>query len=421
MVTRSARRLRALPRHDLALLPLRLFLGGTYAYAGLQKLANPTYLDPRATSGVAAQMRDAAGASPIGGVIRMSSHHAILLGLVIALGELAVGLGTLLGLWTRVAAVGGMALALSFLLTVSWHTSPYYFGADIVFLVAFTPLALVGGGRWTVDGLIARRARRSMGLDEAQSVPVAFALVRKMCGAFEDGGCRLRRDHRCESVGCPVLRASAAAVEAEPIDLRRRRFLETARTAAGVAVIGLVGSGTAAGLGRLLHDDAASSGAALQPLAPPKRARASGTSATGSTTSPAPPASSTSAPSTAPGTSAPPRTQPSTSPSTTPAGTAIGRSASVPVGGAASFVDPATGERSIVVQPTAGVFEACSAICTHQGCTVAYDAGQRVLHCPCHGAEFDPADGRVLRGPARQPLATVTIRSASDGNLYVDG
>ena len=59
---------------------------------------------------------------------------------MIALGELAVGLGVLSGVLTRIAALGGMLLALMLFLTVSYHSDPYYTGADIVFLFAFTPL-----------------------------------------------------------------------------------------------------------------------------------------------------------------------------------------------------------------------------------------------------------------------------------------
>src|SRR5581483_7244020 len=110
------------------LLPLRGFLGVTFTYAGLQKLANPTYLNPANPSSVVGQMRLLRHVSPIGPLLGLSLHAPTLVGLLIAFGELAVGVGVLLGLWTRLAAVGGMALSLTFLLTVSWRTTPYYYG-----------------------------------------------------------------------------------------------------------------------------------------------------------------------------------------------------------------------------------------------------------------------------------------------------
>lgn len=127
-----------------ALLPLRVFLGGTFLCAGLSKIFDTHYLDDTSPLGVHAQMLHAATTSPIGPLVSFTAEHSTVTGLVIAFGEVAVGLGTLLGLFARIAALGGFLLALSFFLTVSWTTRPYYFGADIVFAAAWTPLLIAG-------------------------------------------------------------------------------------------------------------------------------------------------------------------------------------------------------------------------------------------------------------------------------------
>src|SRR5919198_1328503 len=80
------------------LLPLRLFLGVTFIYAG-------------------------AG---------------------VAILEIAIGLCALFGLATRYAAAGGLALNLLLFLTASWNTSPYFLGSDIVFAFAWLPFVLTG-------------------------------------------------------------------------------------------------------------------------------------------------------------------------------------------------------------------------------------------------------------------------------------
>ena len=90
----------------------------------------------------------------------------------------------------------------------------------------------------------------------------------------------------------------------------------------------------------------------------------------------------------------------------------------VPVGSAAAFVDPGTGDPAFVVQPTTGHYGAFSAICTHRGCQVEYAAGQDEFVCPCHGAAFSASTGGVLQGPAHRPLPAIPLTLGPDGRLY---
>lgn len=71
------------------------------------------------------------------------------------------------------------------------------------------------------------------------------------------------------------------------------------------------------------------------------------------------------------------------------------------------------GNPAILFRTNAGVF-AYSAICTHQGCTVAYDGLSHSMNCPCHGAKFDAASGAVLAGPAPIPLPKISVSIAGD-------
>ncbi len=82
----------------------------------------------------------------------------------------------------------------------------------------------------------------------------------------------------------------------------------------------------------------------------------------------------------------------------------------LPVGKSFNFTHSAQGMPSVLFRTKTGVF-AYSAICTHQGCTVAYKEESKKLVCPCHAAQFDPfANGSVTAGPAETPLAKVQVK-----------
>lgn len=161
----AGRAARAAQRREFAtryaMLPLRLFLGVTFVYAALDKLADAHYLagagDP---ASFVSQTQAAKGSSPISFLLGFALDAPTLFALAIAFGELAVGLGTLLGLWGRVAALGGALINLSLWFTVSWNVSPYYLGNDLVYLMAWTPLLLAGTPVLSIDGYLARRAGR---------------------------------------------------------------------------------------------------------------------------------------------------------------------------------------------------------------------------------------------------------------------
>ena len=87
-------------------------------------------------------------------------------------------------------------------------------------------------------------------------------------------------------------------------------------------------------------------------------------------------------------------------------GAAIARESEVAPGSAVEFKDG--GQDAVLIHLESGDFAAYSAVCTHQGCTVAYQKGQ--LACPCHGSVFDPANGaEVVTGPAQSPLPEIPI------------
>lgn len=57
---------------------------------------------------------------------------------------------------------------------------------------------------------------------------------------------------------------------------------------------------------------------------------------------------------------------------------------------------------------TSSSFSALSLICTHQQCTVAYNASDNDFKCPCHGSEYS-ISGAVIQGPATVALTKYTV------------
>jgi len=61
------------------------------------------------------------------------------------------------------------------------------------------------------------------------------------------------------------------------------------------------------------------------------------------------------------------------------------------------------GTKVAAYRDAAGTVTRLSAICTHMGCTVGWNAAERTWDCPCHGSRFE-ATGKVISGPAETPL-----------------
>ncbi|MGV9277565.1 DoxX family protein [Streptomyces griseosporeus] len=144
-----------------ALLPLRVFLGVTFIYAGLDKLTDSAFMKADGAGSIGETMRSVRDSSAVPALVDLALKSPAGFGYAIALGELAVGLGVLFGLLTRLAALGGALISLSLWLTVSWATEPYYYGNDLIYLMAWLPLVLAGAPLLSLDALL--RARRRAG------------------------------------------------------------------------------------------------------------------------------------------------------------------------------------------------------------------------------------------------------------------
>ncbi|HEX5567895.1 MAG TPA: DoxX family membrane protein [Streptomyces sp.] len=147
----------------VVLLPLRIFLGLISVGAGMGKLCDPVYFDGGERGSlvvwlhslkpwaVAEPLRDFAVAHPVGA------------GLSVAFLQIIVGVLTVLGLWQRLAASLGALLSAALLVTVSWRTVPVYEAPDIIYLAAWSPLAIAGAPYYSLDARLAGEAWRRLG------------------------------------------------------------------------------------------------------------------------------------------------------------------------------------------------------------------------------------------------------------------
>jgi cytochrome b6-f complex iron-sulfur subunit len=69
-----------------------------------------------------------------------------------------------------------------------------------------------------------------------------------------------------------------------------------------------------------------------------------------------------------------------------------------------------------LVRSEQGQVKAFSAVCTHLGCIVQYQAERKVFHCNCHGSEFDMS-GKNIAGPAPSPLKPYRVAIKGDDVL----
>lgn len=85
----------------------------------------------------------------------------------------------------------------------------------------------------------------------------------------------------------------------------------------------------------------------------------------------------------------------------------------IPVGSILMFL---FGHRpGILIHHKDGTWNAFDAVCAHLGCTVGYLPDRDVIHCNCHGGEYDSRTGKNISGPPPHPLAKYVAKIQEDG------
>lgn len=76
------------------------------------------------------------------------------------------------------------------------------------------------------------------------------------------------------------------------------------------------------------------------------------------------------------------------------------------------------GQRAGAYRDNEGKLYLVNTTCTHMGCEVEWNSGDRSWDCPCHGSRFSYT-GEVLEGPAEKPLQTLNDNEEREQPNYL--
>jgi len=114
---------------------MRLWLGGTWIYAGWDKASDPGFLTDGSPTFIGSQLAAYAQNSPIDFLLNRMIEHATQVGIFVMLSEFAVGFATLLWIAPTWAALGGFLTSLTLWLSSTWNIQPYFLASNSVYTV----------------------------------------------------------------------------------------------------------------------------------------------------------------------------------------------------------------------------------------------------------------------------------------------
>jgi nitrite reductase/ring-hydroxylating ferredoxin subunit/uncharacterized membrane protein YphA (DoxX/SURF4 family) len=114
---------------------MRLWLGGTWIYAGWDKASDPGFLTDGSPTFIGSQLAAYAQNSPIDFLLNRMIEHATQVGIFVMISEFAVGFATLLWIAPTWAALGGFLTSLTLWLSSTWNIQPYFLASNSVYTV----------------------------------------------------------------------------------------------------------------------------------------------------------------------------------------------------------------------------------------------------------------------------------------------
>jgi thiosulfate dehydrogenase [quinone] large subunit len=140
-------------------LVVRLYVGYDFLTAGIHKLTTPAWVDGSG-AGILGFWKGALGTTPAGAPVitfdwyrtfiqlLVDTNSAGWFSYIIVLGELAVGIGLILGAFTGLAAAGGLLMNLAFMLAGTTSTNPLLAIMGVGLILAWKNAGYIGLDRW---------------------------------------------------------------------------------------------------------------------------------------------------------------------------------------------------------------------------------------------------------------------------------
>lgn len=131
----------------------------TFVYAGVQKFLDRGFLHAGSPTYIGTQLRGFAVGTPAAPLMRLLDRAPFLVGIGVALTEIAVGLAVLVGIGLLVASLVGFSINVILWLSATWHVRPYFIGSDSIYAVAWLALIV---GLWELERRRSRGRTRSI-------------------------------------------------------------------------------------------------------------------------------------------------------------------------------------------------------------------------------------------------------------------
>lgn len=174
-------------RFAWAWLILRLYVGYEWIMAGWEKFTNPAWIGPQAGSAIQGflnnALQNASGAHPAVSswyayfISNVALAHTVFFSYLITFGELAVGIGLIVGIFTGIAAFFGGLMNFNYLFAGTVSTNPLLLLIELFLILAWRNAGWLGLDRFVLPALGVPWQKGKALQNEKEISPIELLLI----------------------------------------------------------------------------------------------------------------------------------------------------------------------------------------------------------------------------------------------------